>query len=92
MVGARVGEVGGVRGMDGSSVDKGASWSVDVERTIAGLREAADRLAAAGVPAQAELTAEKAGDYLHIEARLTYFGDDDDGEPAEPSPALEERV
>ena len=76
---------------DESSVYKEAIWSVDVDRSIAGLRAAADKLAAAGVPAQAELTAEKAGDYLHIEARFLYFGDDGDGaeDAPEPSPVLQ---
>ncbi len=74
---------------DESSVYKEAIWSVDVDRTIAGLRIAADKLSGAGVPAQAELTAEKASNTLHIEARFMYFPDDDDGEEDSLAPSPE---
>ncbi|KKN54872.1 hypothetical protein LCGC14_0587650 [marine sediment metagenome] len=67
---------------DESSVYKEAIWQIDVEQSIAGLREAADKLSEAGVPAQAEIKAENAGRWLHIEARFMYFSDDEDGADA----------
>lgn len=69
-----------------TDVLKESRWSVDVSRTIAGLREAADKLADAGVPSDAQLTASSGGDWLHVEASYTYFEDDDEDDDFTPVP------
>lgn len=65
---------------------KESIWSVDVERSIAGLRQAADLLASVGVPADAEISAEVGGRWLHVEARFLYDDEDEAGAEA-PDPA-----
>jgi hypothetical protein len=69
-----------------AEVLKTSTFAVDVERSIAGLREAADALAAAGAPADAQITASVVGDWLHIDAEYLYLPDDDEDaeEPASP--------
>lgn len=73
------------------NVLKESLWSVDVERTISGLRDAADQLANAGVPSDAVLTVGTqvgTGKWMHVEARYLYDDDLDEEEAPEPEPSL----
>ncbi len=72
---------------------KESVWMVDVEQSITGLREAADLLADAGVPADAEVTASSAGAFIHVEARWLYLPDNEEAEGVEaPTPSETVRV
>lgn len=70
------------------SVMKESIWTASVDRTIQGLREAADQLAAAGVPASAAISTHCSNRWLNVEARWLWTDDEDDDledVPLEPS-------